>query len=619
MVEDQSPPHSAAGKKKPAEKKKRVLEEGDCLKAILVSGRDDEGRPKEGDLVVFQYTTYTEEGSVVESTQIKDGGKGVPFKLVLGRSKMIAGWEEGLPTMSRGEVSRFKLKEKLHFGDPECPVPVPEHFPTTGTLEFEIHMEDFFKVEVVTEDLGVLKQVLNVGDGWETPREPYEVRIRVTGRTRGGAKFIVREEDPLHFTFGKREVPDGLEKGVGTMNKNEKAIIHILNPSYITEASAVPELPTQAEELQFEVQLVQIIQVRDMLGNGAVIKRRVKDGKGEFPVDCPLQDSILRIHWRGKLPREGGRVFYDTRAEGRPFEFRSGEGMLPEGLEMSVRLMLPEEISVVTSTSKYAYDNFTRPASVPEGALVQWEVELLSFEKMKDWTGMNFREIIDDAEKQKSTGNRLFKEGKFELAKNKYEFLLREFKHVNPDGEEEVKELSNAQISLQLNVAACWQKLKDHVKAIEMCNKVLEGNPHHVKALFRRGTSYTASSDFEDARKDFNQMMKIDKSSEPDALSALSRLRKAEQEAVEKARKQFKGLFDKKPGALSEQDEMEKEAPTDVDEDKDENEEDIKIESSLGSQSSESVETQKEHNPFNFRTAGINFIRKLTGGRCSIL
>ncbi|RWV89450.1 hypothetical protein GW17_00048397 [Ensete ventricosum] len=41
-----------------------------------------------------------------------------------------------------------------------------------------------------------------------------------------------------------------------------------------------------------------------------------------------------------------------------------------------------------------------------------------------DWTGLSFQEIMDDAENTKNTGNRLFKEGKFELAKAKYEKMI---------------------------------------------------------------------------------------------------------------------------------------------------------------------------------------------------
>jgi hypothetical protein len=49
---------------------------------------------------------------------------------------------------------------------------------------------------------------------------------------------------------------------------------------------------------------------------------------GEFPIDCPLQDSVMSIHYKGML-LEGGKIFYNTRTDnpgGEPLEFASGEG-----------------------------------------------------------------------------------------------------------------------------------------------------------------------------------------------------------------------------------------------------------------------------------------------------
>ncbi|XP_042460200.1 peptidyl-prolyl cis-trans isomerase PASTICCINO1-like [Zingiber officinale] len=225
---------------------------------------------------------------------------------------------------------------------------------------------------------------------------------------------------------------------------------------------------------------------------------------------------------------------------------------VPEGLEMCVRLMLPGEIALVTSPPDYAYDKFSRPANVPEGAHVQWEIELLGFEMPKDWTGLTFQEIMDEAENIKNTGNRLFKEGKYELAKAKYEKVLREYNHVNPQDDEEGKIFLNSRNTLQLNVAACYQKMDEHRKSIETCNKVLDAGPAHVKALYRRGMAYMLLGDFVEAKKDFEMMMKVDKTAEPDAIAALLKLKQKEQETEKKARRQFKGLFDKKPGEISE-------------------------------------------------------------------
>ncbi|CAM6034964.1 unnamed protein product [Sphagnum compactum] len=537
-------------------KKKREIGPGGLMKAVLRPGEGSK-HPKEGDQVIFHYITRTTEGVVVESSRADHGGRGAPLRMVLGKSKMIAGWEEGLPTMLKGETAMLKIRPDLHYADPECPVTVAENFPKGEDLFFETELLDFQKVKVLKDDLGVTKLVLRDGEGWETPRAPYEVNIWITARVLGGPTFFSQKEgDPLHLTFGKEELPEELEKAIGTMTRNEKALIYISRP-YCSPASYSLNLnvPPEAEELEFEVELIQLIQVRDMFGDGGLIKRRIRDGTGEFPIDCPLQDSVMCIHYKGML-LEGGKIFYNTRTDnpgGEPLEFASGEGAVPEGLEASLRLMLPGELALINSVSKYAYDKFPRPEGVPEGASVQWEVELLGYEKAKEWEGLNFKEIMAEVDAIKAAGNRLFKEGKFELAKTKYDKVLRDFKHVNPHGDEEAQELQTTNNTFLLNVAACYHKLGEYVKSIETCNKVLEGNPHHVKALYRRGMAFTETGDFDEARSDFKLMMTVDKSATGDANAALAKLKKREQEAELKARKQFKGLFDKRPGELSEE------------------------------------------------------------------
>lgn len=51
---------------------------------------------------------------------------------------------------------------------------------------------------------------------------------------------------------------------------------------------------------------------------------------GDFPMDCPLHDSLLRVHYKGTVLNEEKRVFYDTRVDndGQPLEFYSGEGLV---------------------------------------------------------------------------------------------------------------------------------------------------------------------------------------------------------------------------------------------------------------------------------------------------
>lgn len=42
-----------------------------------------------------------------------------------------------------------------------------------------------------------------------------------------------------------------------------------------------------------------------MTGDGEVTKRRVKEGIGEFPLDCPLEDSAVRVHFKCYSPDTG--------------------------------------------------------------------------------------------------------------------------------------------------------------------------------------------------------------------------------------------------------------------------------------------------------------------------
>lgn len=42
-----------------------------------------------------------------------------------------------------------------------------------------------------------------------------------------------------------------------------------------------------------------------MTGTGEVVKRRVKEGRGEFPVDCPLEDCAVRVHFKATVAGTG--------------------------------------------------------------------------------------------------------------------------------------------------------------------------------------------------------------------------------------------------------------------------------------------------------------------------
>lgn len=58
-------------------------------------------------------------------------------------------------------------------------------------------------------------------------------------------------------------------------------------------------------------------QVRDVTGTGEVTKKRVTEGTGEFPIDCPLNDTTVRAHYRVRVTKAGtpGPWLFDTRKQ----------------------------------------------------------------------------------------------------------------------------------------------------------------------------------------------------------------------------------------------------------------------------------------------------------------
>ena len=58
-----------------------------------------------------------------------------------------------------------------------------------------------------------------------------------------------------------------------------------------------------------------------------------------------------------------------------------------------------------------------------------------------------------------------------------------------------------------LNSAACKRKTKEYSEAISLCSKVLQMESGNVKALVIRGNCYRLRGDFDDAHRDYKQLL----------------------------------------------------------------------------------------------------------------
>ena len=58
-------------------------------------------------------------------------------------------------------------------------------------------------------------------------------------------------------------------------------------------------------------------------------------------------------------------------------------------------------------------------------------------------------------------------------------------------------------------MALCHLKLGEHAECIRACDTALELDPKNEKCLFRRGQSQIAMTRYDEAIKDFQQVLKI--------------------------------------------------------------------------------------------------------------
>lgn len=100
----------------------------------------------------------------------------------------------------------------------------------------------------------------------------------------------------------------------------------------------------------------------------------VTEGEGEEAKD----GDTLVVHYTGRLL--DGTVFDSSIERGDPFEFVLGAGMVIEGWEKGVEGMKVGEERIITIPSDMGYGEMGSPPTIPGGAGLEFEVELLEIE-----------------------------------------------------------------------------------------------------------------------------------------------------------------------------------------------------------------------------------------------
>merc|ERR1712045_524098 len=91
--------------------------------------------PRAGNKVICHYVLTLTNGTKVDSSR----DRGQPFSFNLGRGEVIAGWDDGVAKMSKGQRAKLTISPDMGYGAQG----VPGAIPPNSTLVFDVELLDF--------------------------------------------------------------------------------------------------------------------------------------------------------------------------------------------------------------------------------------------------------------------------------------------------------------------------------------------------------------------------------------------------------------------------------------------------------------------------------------------
>ncbi|KAJ9180936.1 hypothetical protein P3X46_009120 [Hevea brasiliensis] len=254
-----------------------------------------------------------------------------------------------------------------------------------SSMEADIQVRDSKFSEKQIGKQGLRKKILKKGISWQTPFPGDEVEVHLSGHVEGGACLDSTRDKgvPFIFKLGQGEVIKGLDDGAATMKKGERAIFKVPPNLAYEEAGSPPLIPSNAA-LFFDVEMLSWSSIRDIAGDGGILKRIIKEGEGWA---TPRDGDKVLVKYEAGL--ENG-LLVSKSEEGE--EFHIGDGYLCPAFGKAVKTMRKGEEAELSVKCSYGFSrNVNVPGdtgrSIHPHSSFSIKLELVSWKSVIDITG----------------------------------------------------------------------------------------------------------------------------------------------------------------------------------------------------------------------------------------
>ncbi|CAK0840020.1 unnamed protein product [Prorocentrum cordatum] len=351
--------------------------------------------PKKGDLVSVHYVgTLQSDGSEFDSSR----GRGKPFEFTLGKGQAIKGWDRGVATMKKEEVTKFTLAPEFAYGESGSPPKIP----LNAAVVFEVELLSWPSTDDLFGDHGAIRTQLKEGEGWKKPQMDSEVLMSMRVAAPGGP--AIEEKFDFECGIGSETLGalgEACDKALTDMKNGEEASLKCTAEYALGDQT--PDGATASLALKQVYDTAHVSFAKDK----TIMKNQVGEGQGYHK---PQDGSRVKLAVAAATDGSGSLPGFAPRT----LDVTAGNGEDPRR-RAAAEMKKKERAALTVAAPSLVEESQLDLQGVAADRLV-----LSLFEKAKDTWSMSQEEKVEFGAARKEKSSELSKASRLQMALQRY-------------------------------------------------------------------------------------------------------------------------------------------------------------------------------------------------------